>query len=292
MLIYVCKLLGSNNIIKLLPHCDYGGHKLLKKQVVGCEPSETESGFHFQEKAGKHKFETNEFNQGKKDIRHYNRNQRVRREDKCSYSGGNEYIAVRQQKKLKLSATFLRYLSLTLSDKKLRTKEGEDYNMNLNPPSEVKGMKILDRERFKKQFKVPAIFVPVKSVSIIAKYLKRSLLHIPKVKNIAELDSNDPDYDNFKVFLIDPAKKPDVHSFNKDEIDFLNKHDLDLSTWKLYDIELNYENWTFAEIMKVVIPEDSDRVAGFSTIGHIAHVNLRESLSDYKNIIGRCNKSN
>lgn len=56
-------------------------------------------------------------------------------------------------------------------------------------------------------------------------------------------------------------------------------------------VELNYDNWTAEEILKAVLPEDIPSVTGFSIVGHVAHLNLKETHSPYKTLIGRCEYS-
>ena len=52
-------------------------------------------------------------------------------------------------------------------------------------------------------------------------------------------------------------------------------------------LALAYEDFTFNEVINSVIPEDAESVTAFETIGHIAHVNLRAHLEEYKFVIGR-----
>lgn len=55
-------------------------------------------------------------------------------------------------------------------------------------------------------------------------------------------------------------------------------------------IELGYENWNSEDILKAVFPHDLPNVTGFSVVGHIAHLNLKDSHSPYKSVIGWCYK--
>ena len=49
---------------------------------------------------------------------------------------------------------------------------------------------------------------------------------------------------------------------------------------------MSYKNWRYDEILSAILPEDCEGVGGFSQIGHIIHLNLRDEIVDYKNIIG------
>ena len=70
------------------------------------------------------------------------------------------------------------------------------------------------------------------------------------------------------------------------EKEILAKHDIDLSYWQFCDIKVGYKNWNYNDVLKAILPEVSDGVGGFSTIGHIVHLNLDENLEQYKAIIG------
>ena len=39
--------------------------------------------------------------------------------------------------------------------------------------------------------------------------------------------------------------------------------------------------------MKAILPQEEEGVTGFSTIGHIVHLNLREHHEPYKSVIGQ-----
>jgi len=53
-----------------------------------------------------------------------------------------------------------------------------------------------------------------------------------------------------------------------------------------FDLEVGYENWGVAEILRAVLPEESESVSSYSIIGHIAHLNLKPEVMEYKHVIG------
>ena len=55
----------------------------------------------------------------------------------------------------------------------------------------------------------------------------------------------------------------------------------------MYQLELNYEHFSTDHILTKVLPEGCEVPSAFETIGHIAHVNLREPLMEYKHVIGQ-----
>ncbi|KXT03613.1 hypothetical protein AC578_10017 [Pseudocercospora eumusae] len=54
-----------------------------------------------------------------------------------------------------------------------------------------------------------------------------------------------------------------------------------------YQLKLDYHYWTYHDIMSSILPEDEqgEIPSGFSQVGHVAHLNLRDEYIKYKNII-------
>ena len=50
---------------------------------------------------------------------------------------------------------------------------------------------------------------------------------------------------------------------------------------------LTVENWTPGDILKAILPVGEEGVSGFSSIGHIVHLNLRDHHEPYKAVIGQ-----
>ena len=64
-----------------------------------------------------------------------------------------------------------------------------------------------------------------------------------------------------------------------------------------HEMLITYEYWTagrefdlvfnLEQIFKAILPSHIDFASSFETIGHIAHLNLREELEPFKKIIGQ-----
>ena len=154
--------------------------------------------------------------------------------------------------------------------------------MNPLPPSTVRGMKVLDKAAFKKIVQVPVLQIPSARISELGKCLNKKMLKVLRVKPIAELPSDK----STKLLLLDPVKCPDVDSFTDDEKALMKNVGVDFSSWQYHDIELAYENWSHSEVLRAILPEESDGVAGFSSVGHILHLNLKDDVVAFKDIIG------
>lgn len=55
------------------------------------------------------------------------------------------------------------------------------------------------------------------------------------------------------------------------------------------EIDLDYDHWQVDDVLKSILPDElvADSPAGFSMVGHIAHLNLRDEYLPYKHIIGQ-----
>lgn len=154
--------------------------------------------------------------------------------------------------------------------------------MNVLPPSTVRGMKVLDKTSFKKTVQVPVLRIPSSRISELGKCLNKKMFKVIGVKPIAEL----PSEKNIKLLLLDPVKCPSVDSFTDEEKTLLLKTEVDLDSWQYHDIELSYENWTHSEVLRAILPKESDGITGFSSVGHILHLNLKDDVMEFKDIIG------
>lgn len=56
-----------------------------------------------------------------------------------------------------------------------------------------------------------------------------------------------------------------------------------------HEVRITYDDYTIGNILKAVLPPDEvkDIPSSFETIGHIAHLNLRDDQEPYKELIGK-----
>ncbi|XP_023225378.1 tRNA (guanine(37)-N1)-methyltransferase-like [Centruroides sculpturatus] len=150
----------------------------------------------------------------------------------------------------------------------------------LLPPESVRGMKQLNRDAFRKTVDVPCLSVPKESSLKILKIVKPYILKLFNFKSLHETNC-----ENIKFIYINPDLIKCFNDFKDIEITKLleNKIKEENLTWKKLDI--GYENWRPDIILKAVLPPDL-RVTSYSIIGHILHLNLKEPVLEYKNLIG------
>ncbi|ELT91137.1 hypothetical protein CAPTEDRAFT_218789 [Capitella teleta] len=158
----------------------------------------------------------------------------------------------------------------------------------LRPPQTVRGMTQLDKDAFKVQTKLPVLFIPNDKMHKTMKVLKEFLMKRPGVSAIDDVALNDPRYKKVKRIIFDPEKcrsvdaLPDHVKERFQELKMLPETD-----FEFIDYEITYDNWKYEEILQAVLPEEEQKVAGFSRIGHILHLNLKEYHEDYKWLIGQ-----
>ena len=150
-----------------------------------------------------------------------------------------------------------------------------------SPPETVRGEKTLSREAFTAIITLPALRIEAKKCSLFLKKLSGSLLNQPRTRNIVPDTEHSKDK---KIVLLKPEKS--LATLDKEEQEFAESQGAEATT---YELVLTYKNWTAEQILRAVLPSEIGEVpSSFETIGHIAHLNLRDSLLDFKNLIGRC----
>ncbi|XP_041131165.1 tRNA (guanine(37)-N1)-methyltransferase-like isoform X1 [Polyodon spathula] len=165
----------------------------------------------------------------------------------------------------------------------LAMPEQKKRDMDLStPPAGVRGMTQLDRGAFRKTISVPAIKVKKEVINKLMKSLKNVALQRPGIKRVVE----DPDDENHRLVLLDPFTISSASCFGESEKAAMKQ--LEVSTEiHTYDLELAYENFKSEEVLRAVLPEGQDVTYGFSRVGHIAHMNLREHQLPFKSLIGQ-----
>lgn len=149
-------------------------------------------------------------------------------------------------------------------------------SLELRPPECVRGMKILDRGAFEIKILVPGLKIEAKQCSVLLRQLNKCLLNQPKLKNIAADTSANS---TKKIVLLNPNV-----SLTEAQEELVRKYSFERMN---YEVKLGYEYWSSDQVLKAVLPQDIGEVTtAFESVGHIAHMNLRESQLSYKQLIG------
>ncbi|CAL8096978.1 unnamed protein product [Orchesella dallaii] len=175
----------------------------------------------------------------------------------------------------------------------------------ISPPTR-KGMMSIDKQAFDKDIKLPTIYVYEDAINpqTLQKF-KKFMLKIQGVKPMSDAgfekdvsaehrddegggsNGNDPSNGRkLKKIFINPelVKGCDFTHFVQHEI----QPDPSIVSSVGYEtVKFTYDNWTLNQIIESVLPDDDDKVSGFSQIGHIVHLNLRDHLLPFKSLIGQ-----
>eukprot|EP00834_Sanchytrium_tribonematis_P005811 NODE_379_length_8451_cov_0.593630.p2 type:complete len:427 gc:universal NODE_379_length_8451_cov_0.593630:2823-4103(+) len=126
----------------------------------------------------------------------------------------------------------------------------------------------LNKEIFKKTVSVKALKVRSQYIGQLKLELKNLIIKIPGIKPIQNSDSNDE-----KLLLLMgecPQQLLDRYGCTQNDL----------------DIHLDYNNFTMHQVLTGLLPKSMDIPSSYESVGHIAHLNLRDEQLPYKFAIG------
>ncbi|KAF7662629.1 hypothetical protein LDENG_00231120 [Lucifuga dentata] len=150
-------------------------------------------------------------------------------------------------------------------------------------PPEVRGMTSLDKEAFTQTVTVPAIRVPTAVIHKVVKSLKKSII---QRRGLPRVTQDKEDNINFRLVLLDPSRVSSPSSFSEAEHEALRSFGV-AEELQDFELRLTYDNLKSEEVLEAVLPQGQDVTSGFSRVGHIAHMNLRDHQLPYKKLIGQ-----
>ncbi|OOG00141.1 hypothetical protein ASPCADRAFT_204026 [Aspergillus carbonarius ITEM 5010] len=154
-------------------------------------------------------------------------------------------------------------------------------------PPVNRAMRVLDRSFFNKTVPVSAAAIfKISDISNVRKELTKSrdLLQLPRLGCIREIKVDDLMH---KCLLLkEEVKHDDAATWSPTISELVQKGVVGV---KPYDLTLDYDYWTYADIMSCILPEDMlDEIPqGFTQVGHVSHLNLREQYLPYKHLIAQ-----
>lgn len=147
---------------------------------------------------------------------------------------------------------------------------------------------MLDKALFKKTLQVVGVRVEAKKIGKVVKALHGHLLNRPRLRNVVPDPTNPDPYKNSssKLVLLN-EKVSDMDTLtplNEDLVAFLKQESL---SFVRHAIELDYSYFPVDHVLAQILPEGLDIPSSFESVGHIAHLNLRDGHLPYKHIIGQ-----
>ncbi|CCG82811.1 tRNA (guanine-N(1)-)-methyltransferase [Taphrina deformans PYCC 5710] len=147
-------------------------------------------------------------------------------------------------------------------------------------PPECRDMIVLDRSKFHKVVHLAAAQVEPKSIPVFRRICAKDILSQARLRTV---------YDRQGVKLI--ALRPEITPQNLSDLHAESQSYIDEQKIPIVelDVDLTYDYWQADDILSAILPESlvPDSPAGFTMVGHIAHMNLREDYLPYKSIIGQ-----
>ncbi|KAJ7298700.1 hypothetical protein O6H91_Y479400 [Diphasiastrum complanatum] len=141
---------------------------------------------------------------------------------------------------------------------------------------------ILNESKFTKRMQVHAVSVPKHMSQIAARILSGYVLDMPRVKHIVP----DPADDSYRLILLsDAITTSSLDGVPEEKLTALRKL-IDVKV-VLHEMVLDYTYWPVEYILKAILPDRWEVPTSFETIGHIAHLNLRDELLPYRKVIAK-----
>lgn len=147
-------------------------------------------------------------------------------------------------------------------------------------------MTSLDKDAFTQNITVPALRVPTGVLNKVVKSLKKSTIQRPGVPRVVQ---DKEENGGCRLVLLDPRRVTSASSFSEDEAEALRSFGV-AEELHYHELKLTYDNLKSDEVLEAVLPQGQDVTSGFSRVGHIAHINLRDHQLPYKNLIGDVKK--
>jgi tRNA (guanine37-N1)-methyltransferase len=152
----------------------------------------------------------------------------------------------------------------------------------LIPPT-CKGMTVLDRSAFSKEITVPSILLPGAELTKALSSLQPFLLRMKRFKAVQ--DYPNPNGEDRKRVYLNPERVSDLPELLK-KIPELQVNADAVNSFSMDSLSFTYENWKWDQLMESILPDDQDKFGGFTIVGRLVHLNLKDYLLPYKNIIG------
>ncbi|KAL2911537.1 tRNA(m(1)G37)methyltransferase [Polyrhizophydium stewartii] len=155
------------------------------------------------------------------------------------------------------------------------------------PPN--KGLVQLNRALFNATQRMLALRIPASASGAAMETLRDqqvpAILSAPRLRTIVEDPSESSTPRRFRLLLLDPSLSASKLEDLPGELQrFASTHNADLVE---HTISLGYDYWSTDQILRSILPDDFEVPSAFETIGHIAHLNLRDQYQPFKQIIGQ-----
>jgi tRNA (guanine37-N1)-methyltransferase len=143
------------------------------------------------------------------------------------------------------------------------------------------GLSSLDRSQFTDTTELVALRVPCKQCGPLQKALKPQMLKFRKVRPIVADSQGDPRY---RLLLLAPGTSAAVGDLPAAVRALVESGEAEVTT---HSVETDYAHRSADDVLTRLLPDGIEVPSSFETIGHIAHMNLRDQQLPYRKLIGQ-----
>jgi tRNA (guanine37-N1)-methyltransferase len=147
----------------------------------------------------------------------------------------------------------------------------------MEPASQQSLNQPIDRTRFSDQLAIAGVIVDATKVNVILSKHRQLLYNQKGVRNVYEM----PDAEGQRAVLLNPEMSWETLEPLLTQI--LEVENLPRTT---QHITKKYEDYSYFEALKLLLPPEVTTPSGFEVIGHIAHLNLRKDQIPFQFVIG------
>lgn len=159
--------------------------------------------------------------------------------------------------------------------------------LNMNNTVQQLNDKSFDKLQFNQDIPLIAINIPAKLCTIYLNEFKDFLLCRPRIKRIYDINDKDGKKIEDRRLIILSENIGNEISLSKlpqNLKDFYAQND---GIPEVFNLGITYENVAVEDILRRLLPDSITEIpSSFEQVGHIAHLNLREEVLEYKYLIG------
>lgn len=185
--------------------------------------------------------------------------------------------------------------------RRLATMSAPSIRFKFEPPVD-RHMRTLDRSFFVSRIPLCVVRFPdPKNISVFSKNFKDSILRVPRIPHVIKLDQTEgvkrPDGKTLAcdngivtkgVLLTDSISSIEEARtrLSPEAMSFLDENHAEILP---YEYTMDYDFWKAEEILRAVLPEEflDEIPTGFTVVGHVAHLNLRQEFKPFSSLIGQ-----
>lgn len=156
------------------------------------------------------------------------------------------------------------------------------YTMSSASSTVVTGAKpvVIDKDKFSRELNLWAVKVDARLTKQYMTTFSKFLFKIPRLKSVYEVPNES---DKRYILLAETVKDKELTDIPDDLRAFNTEHG---GVVEPYQLTVGYDLLSVEEVLKQVLPSGVEVPSSFEQIGHIAHVNLRDEVLEYRYTIG------